>query len=1001
MVTRSHLATKKTSVVGPGQLLDYPVQPWEEFSGYFHKKEQTLLPNNVLTYPTINVFMPDGDKIVPRGGEKNLGQDATQNTPIIGHFKKYQNVAGIEMEMRVWNDPTMTLTSITGTFAVDETITGGSSGATATVNSVAGFVITFTGLVGTFTGGETVTGGTSGAHGTLSVFKGDVIEVLYNGLFQQITPNINTLQKGVSNLKPASDIIYYFDQWIDTNLDPALSINTNRAIFVMGLNKIRSWTGGIATVVGVVANTSISTTTGITWSSLGFPSPTTGGSSTIVINGITINITGGWGTNTLTTTDSTTGIDVGDLAFAGIQEVSAPPNINFDVISSFKNYPCYGDWTLQKFYMGNNFNRDASQLTTNSQAIVNDLSVDNSFYTGTGSHVYRISIDSVNPPVLQQTFTGIGYNDAVFTGSGNQILPLGYTATNGFLNIYKVVAVADTTISVPTSSIAGGPFWNGENIRVGAIGSETATGIVVTTIINGINTEIAVALTTGTFAPTDTIHGVSSGASVTLPGTSTTAPPVFSQTWIQYSKNGVLTSVTSGPLTGFTVPVFLSGSAALNISLTDGLTIQFAHYFGHAVGDVFELDINQGGADTFQWQKDGVAPGGGDTFIPITTTSQAIELGVSVTFKNKTGHGIGDFWEITVDQNIGGNNNNAYANFYYGLPRKPGEGFIGQLPANFWAMKPQEDNMYINDASGKWGYVQTTLSADLLTETIEYVPLKQKGRNKCIFPYMLNYFDNDLVYVTEDKNLDMIGRKALIQLPQIDHLSDPVKYDFIAASFNNGSIEWNGLKLYITSPEDLLMFCYDESVKYWQPPQLIPENGILSEVGSTLISHSNIRNKTNTLFVGTNDNGTPFPIKIRTGYNSYGYRWQQYKASMMFCEGYMKGNPQLTARALLNVNGCAGIIHAPVDPVYCIASDRAPIGYGSFGSHSLGSDVDSPIPYFQWIGTGTSPFQFYMAAMDFECNSLDPIFEILSFGLNTVAAETNNSRLKKGQLKLI
>lgn len=970
------MASSSPKPVSPGPLEDKPVYPWGSFRGYLHKKEETLLPEDVLTYPTINVFMPDGDKIVPRLGEKTLGQDATENSPIIGHFKKYQNIAGIEMEIRVWNDPTMTLASIAGTFVINEVITGGSSGATAIVNSIVGAVITFANLLGTFTGGETVTGGTSGATGTVLIYKGDVIEVLYQGLFQQITPNINTLQKGISNLNPISNIIYYFDQWVDTNLDPALSINTNRAIFVMGLNKIRSWTGGIAPVVGVVANTSISIATGITWSSQGFPDPTDGGINQIVINGKSYTITGGWGTNTLTTSDDTTGILVGDLAFSGIQEVAAPANVIFDVVSCFKNYPCYGDWTLQKFYIGNNFNRDASQVITNSEAVLNDLVLDNSPYTGTGNHVYRVTIDSIRPPINEQTFQGLGVNNMIIDTTT-------YSGTPGDTNVYSIFIMADYTIFFSTSSgLAVGDGITGN--------TSAATGFVTGFYTVGGDDVVGVRLTSG--------NGFNAGEtlSVTTGATTLATDSVNGFFWFQYSKNGAVVNVDVGP-----GPMVANVLIAGPITLTDGLILNVSDIYGHIIGDTLTLTINQGGADTFQWQKDGAAPAGGDTLIPITQSSQALELGISITFGNKTGHGIGDFWEITVNQNIGGTNNNAYANFYYGSPRQPGEGFIGQLPANFWAMKPQEDNMYINDASGKWGYLETTLSADLLTETIEYTPLKQKGRNKVIFPYMLNYFDNNLTYVTEDKNLDFIGRKALIQLPQIDHLSDPVKYDFTAATFQNGSIEWNGLKLFITSPDDLLMFVYDESVKYWQPPQLFPENGILSEVGSDLISHSNIRNKTNTLFVGTSDNGSPFPIKIRTGYNTYGDRWQKDIASMLLVEGYMEGNPQLTARALLNVNGCAGIVQALIDPVYCRASDKAPIGYGSFGSHSLGSDEGSPIPYFQWIGIGQNPFKFYMAAMELECNSLDPIFEILSFGLNTVAAQENNSTLKKGQLTLI
>jgi len=62
----------------------------------------------------------------------------------------------------------LTVNSVVGTFAANETITGGTSGESTTINSVTSttvFVITLP--TGDFSVGETVTGGTSGATGTI------------------------------------------------------------------------------------------------------------------------------------------------------------------------------------------------------------------------------------------------------------------------------------------------------------------------------------------------------------------------------------------------------------------------------------------------------------------------------------------------------------------------------------------------------------------------------------------------------------------------------------------------------------------------------------------------------------------------------------------------------------------------------------------------------------------------------------------------------------------
>jgi len=63
---------------------------------------------------------------------------------------------------------TLTVSNVTGTFAANETITGGTSAESTTINSITSvteFVIIIP--TGTFTVGETVTGGTSGATGVV------------------------------------------------------------------------------------------------------------------------------------------------------------------------------------------------------------------------------------------------------------------------------------------------------------------------------------------------------------------------------------------------------------------------------------------------------------------------------------------------------------------------------------------------------------------------------------------------------------------------------------------------------------------------------------------------------------------------------------------------------------------------------------------------------------------------------------------------------------------
>ena len=91
-----------------------------------------------------------------------LGSQFINGGPIMG-----ADFSLAEFEVAVIG--TLTLSGITGTFVVGETITDGTSGATATVVSVSAHSLTINTIaVGAFGATHTITGGTSGATATIA-----------------------------------------------------------------------------------------------------------------------------------------------------------------------------------------------------------------------------------------------------------------------------------------------------------------------------------------------------------------------------------------------------------------------------------------------------------------------------------------------------------------------------------------------------------------------------------------------------------------------------------------------------------------------------------------------------------------------------------------------------------------------------------------------------------------------------------------------------------------
>lgn len=966
----------------PTALIDHPSFLAQDWQGYFHLQDPTVLPFNVLTFPSQNCSIPLKDKIVPDLGKTILGQVANEFVGFNGNQQKFKNLGGIEMEVRTFPslDPNLK----------------------------------------------------------------DVVEVLYNGSWLQITQNVNPLPRGVHEV--------YFDQWFDTNLSPAFSLNSPRLVWVNGYEDttthkglVFSWTGGIAVIVSFVANTSISIDPNTTWESLGFVNPltagvinydtlvgafvlsetitggtsgataiimtdsntsltiryvagtfvvgetitggtsgatakvtnyyapqSTGSSGNIIINGLLYTITSGWETNILLTAN-TAGISVGDIATSQIETDISP--IPFDMAKQNKGYMFYGNWKMRDLYMSNAFNRSSNYTITFFQGgLLNDLVIDTgtNVYTGTTESVFHIVIDSITPDVETQTFTGSGPSDAFFDTTGYSVV----AGVGGAINHYKISMMADTTLV-----FVGAPFATtvGETV-IGTVSGAQAT--VIKNITNGGVTWLGVKLLT--------INMFNFNEAVNF--STTVGAPVLQQAgfqnWIQGTKNNVVFNLNTGFGVLDITPLTTSPIAAAE-GMPDGLSITFVNFKFHTSGDVFGLDIRKGGIDTFQWQKDG---GDFTSNIPITANAfQPLSDGVQIKFLNANGHTLGDFWNITAIPQV----TRAWDNFYYALPvRRPGEGYKFRLPSNFWTMDTQEDSIYVNGSYGDWSVVSTELSSDLQSESVSLTPLKQAGALKVLYPYLTGHINDDLIFVGVDKKLNTLGRQQFLEKPQTGYLSEPVQLDFDASSFIGGRIKYLDKKVYISSPEDAILHCYDTYKKYWQPPKSFPEVALLSIVDNTLITHSNTRNQSYTMFTSTSgDNDMSYTVEIRTPYWS-GDRWNQKLSNNSFIEGYIQGNPQLIHTVYLGVEGCGGIFPHEVEPIVCLFTDRAPFGEGPFGSHPNGSDMAIQGSYFAEIWKGYKPvLQYYFIQLGITCTAKTHSYALLGLGMNGMWAESGNNTL--------
>lgn len=845
---------------------DQPNASLSGWLGYFHYVDQTLLKANCLTFPSKNCFIPQKDKIVPRAGKTLLGQAYTagQDWPIVGRKERFATMGGKVVEVRVTK--------------------------------------------------------------TNNIQLGDIIEVLYpNPLTGALQWYTITEGAGPSSQNPFLPGLheYYFDDWLDTDLNPAKSLNVSRLIWTNGNNQIYSWVGAIAEIVAITTvidtgykyfsvdtqRLALSTQTGTfqVGEKVNCGSGTGASFYVSAINGdfltmILVNL--GSGSNPFPVGGTIVGVTSGATG----------------VIGTPFTKPILKTWGQLGFY-------DPSSHFDN--VIINGIAAE-FISTGSPTPLGSLPSNQYNSPDIY-------------------MIPVNPTGS-----------VGDLVISHPRADGNNIPTYYTPNAPSG-----------LSTTYNFINLQIP-------NIPFDICKNYKGY--------------MMYGNWVTravYQSNALAKDAN--------IEVVFQNAILDDLFIPSTSEYLYAQFPTDYVAHTYVVTIVSVVTDNqYIITKDGIITLGGSIPVGGIIHLDANFTSLTAQFFDQGGHTLGDTWTIQVTPVV----NTAWADFFYSLPvRIPGEGYVYTIQSNFWAMDVQEGDLYVNTQYGDWYYINTTLSVTTngsSSETISITPLKQASVSKVIYPYMIGHLDNDMVFVTTDKTIDMIGRRQFLELPQIGYLSQPVEADFKALSFKNGSIKYWQKLLYITSPVEETMMVYDNKAgnKYWQPPQDFAENGILSIVNDMLITHSNLRNQSFVLFNGPDENGDEYTVIMRTPANAYGSRWGTKITNKSFLEGYVTNKPPLVATAYVEIDGAARIIPHDVEPILIPQKTRAPIGQGSLGSHQLGSDKPTNAPqYFREIAS--KPYnpimQWYFLALELSCTCKNHSYSILSMGVNYVPGNLGNN----------
>lgn len=330
-------------------------------------------------------------------------------------------------------------------------------------------------------------------------------------------------------------------------------------------------------------------------------------------------------------------------------------------------------------------------------------------------------------------------------------------------------------------------------------------------------------------------------------------------------------------------------------------------------------------------------------------------------------------------------------------PRIPGDGasiVLDDVTTGFAvdSTREGEESMLVFSGKDRVYRVEFILQAGSTAdrEIVKVRPIVNAANQGAISQELITRVKRTTVFV--NNNNELVDLASLENNPDsLVPISDPIKPDFVDASFTNGNAKVWRSSLYITAPVTGKTFILDLSKFYWHSPQILPV-GQLSVYSNDLYGHSNAVTESYKLFTGTNDNTKPIAFRAHFAYRHHGMREMLKTFDRFYSELKLSSNTTLRFRLIYEYLGAKGLQEyefkgADSDYIFT-PNPNASLGVNSLGASPLGATLEEPENMLKYRRIKkVQPVNNFEYQVQYRSDEKDAQFSIIAHGPNVRLAD--------------